>query len=182
MINIRVANKKGFVELKDGGVADLLYPSSKTRRGRVIDSGMTSPTVTSETNGICQIHEDAEYEYRIRKLTSLECWRIMNFSDDDWLAANYGGRDKIQAADPQYDKSSVTAWAVSEPERIEMAKTNLYRQAGNSIVRGVLMAIFSQMGIQGIKKWNDMNDSERYSLIYRGCFVNDGQASASECN
>lgn len=100
----------------------------------------------------------------------------------DWLAANYGGRDKIQAADPQYDKSSVTAWAVSEPERIEMAKTNLYRQAGNSIVRGALMAIFSQMGIQGIKKWNDMNDSERHALIYRGCFVNDGQASASECN
>jgi DNA (cytosine-5)-methyltransferase 1 len=35
------------------------------------------------------------------------------------------------------------------------SNTQLYKQAGNSICKCVLMAIFSQMNIKGVKKWND---------------------------
>lgn len=52
---------------------------------------------------------------RIRKLTPKECWRLMGFSDDD------------------FDKA----------EKIN-SNTQLYKQAGNSIVVNVLMAIFKQ--------------------------------------
>lgn len=55
-------------------------------------------------------------KYRIRKLTPRECWRLMDFPDKD------------------YDKAA----AVN-------SNTQLYKQAGNSIVRAVLMAIFKQM-------------------------------------
>lgn len=54
--------------------------------------------------------------YRIRKLTPLECWRLMNFTDEDFHKAE----------------------AVN-------SNTQLYKQAGNSIVKAVLMAIFRQM-------------------------------------
>lgn len=57
-----------------------------------------------------------ETTYRIRRLTPLECWRLMGFSDDDFkMAAEVN------------------------------SNTQLYKQAGNSIVKDVLMAIFSQM-------------------------------------
>lgn len=55
-------------------------------------------------------------QYRIRKLTPLECWRLMGFSDEDFHKA-----EKVNS------------------------NTQLYRQAGNSIVKNVLVAIFSQM-------------------------------------
>ena len=57
-----------------------------------------------------------ETTYRIRRVTPLECWRLMGFSDDDFkMAAEVN------------------------------SNTQLYKQAGNSIVKDVLMAIFSQM-------------------------------------
>lgn len=64
--------------------------------------------------------------YRVRKLTPKECWRLMGFSDED------------------YEKASE-----------HNSKTQLYKQAGNSIVKQVLMAIFSQLNIKGVPMWND---------------------------
>lgn len=54
---------------------------------------------------------------RIRKLTPRECWRLMGFSDEDF--------DKAKAAG--------------------ISDTQLYKQAGNSIVVDVLMAIFKEL-------------------------------------
>ena len=53
---------------------------------------------------------------RIRKLTPKECWRLMGFSDEDFAKAE----------------------AVN-------SNTQLYKQAGNSIVTNVLMAIFWEL-------------------------------------
>lgn len=60
--------------------------------------------------------KQATEQYRIRKLTPNECWRIMDFSDEDFHKA----------------------------EEVN-SNTQLYKQAGNSIVRNVLVAIFGQM-------------------------------------
>ena len=67
-----------------------------------------------------------ETVYRIRKLTPKECWRLMGYTDED------------------YEKAS----------RVN-SNTQLYKQAGNAIVKQVLMALFSQMNIKGVKTWND---------------------------
>lgn len=66
-----------------------------------------------------------ETVYRIRKLTPRECWRLMSFDDEDFEKA-----------------ASVES------------NTQLYKQAGNAIVKQVLMAIFSQMNIKGVERWN----------------------------
>lgn len=78
-VKVKQATKKGYIECKLGGVADLSYPDSQTRRGRVQDNGDTSPTITATETGIHKI----ESPYRIRKLTPRECARLMKFSDKD---------------------------------------------------------------------------------------------------
>lgn len=57
-----------------------------------------------------------EQKYRIRKLTPKECWRLMGFDDGD------------------FDKA----------ENVN-SNSQLYKQAGNSIVVNVLEAIFGEM-------------------------------------
>lgn len=39
-IKIRQATKKGYIEMINGGVCDLSYPTSKLRRGRVQRGGI----------------------------------------------------------------------------------------------------------------------------------------------
>lgn len=112
LVFIKQATKKGYIECNVGGVADLSYPDSKTRRGRVQDNGDTSPTLTAGESDICKI----ESPYRIRKLTPLECWRLMGFTDEEFQSA----------------------------EQVN-SNTQLYKQAGNSIVVNVLVAIIGQM-------------------------------------
>ena len=121
LLEVKQATKRGYVECEIGGVADLNYPDSKTRRGRVIRNGTVCPTLM--TGSIPNVLEKFVYEIdgetyliRIRKLTPLECWRLMGFTDEDFNKA-----------------ASVNS------------NTQLYKQAGNSIVKQVLMAVFSQM-------------------------------------
>ena len=40
------------------------------------------------------------------------------------------------------------------------SNTQLYKQAGNSIVVSCLCAIFSQLGIKGITPWNEMSEEQ----------------------
>ena len=94
-----------------GGLADFSYPTSTTRRGRVQAMGKISPTILTDTE-ICRV----ESEYRIRKLTPLETWRLMGFTDEDFNKAKEVNSD-----------------------------SKLYKQAGNSIVVNVLEAVFKQM-------------------------------------
>lgn len=163
VVVIPQATKQGYIECEMGGVADLSYPSSKTRRGRVQENGTICPTLMAgqqdvcyiepnkinicgeeiETNGPMALDEQNKYvrkdfcvgtlttdgsspkhnnriiqtDFRIRKLTPLECWRLMGFDDADHKRAENSG--------------------VSNSQR--------YKQAGNSIVVNVLEAIFRKM-------------------------------------
>lgn len=91
-VAIKQATKQGYIECEVGGVADLSYPDSKTRRGRVQDNGNISPTITATETGICRI----ESPIRIRKLTPKECFRLMGFSDENFDAAQKVGISNSQ--------------------------------------------------------------------------------------
>lgn len=80
VIGIKQATKKGYIECELPRCADLSYPSSTTRRGRVQDNGQTSPTITATETGVHYI----ESVYRIRKLTVRECFKLMGFEFEDW--------------------------------------------------------------------------------------------------
>lgn len=49
-LRIKQATKQGYVEIDLPGIADLSYPKSKTRRGRVQNRGGCSPTITCNSN------------------------------------------------------------------------------------------------------------------------------------
>lgn len=149
-VKIKQATKDGYIECQLGGIADLSFPDSNTRRGRVQEKGQISPTLMAGESDICRIEkvgqissDGSQYgtvisengicstlsagthgyannciqtQYRIRKLTPRECWRLMNFKDSD------------------FEKAAQVN-----------SNTQLYRQAGNSICKNVLVAIFGQM-------------------------------------
>lgn len=168
-IAIKEATKQGYAEAEPGDSVNLEQPNSKTRRGRV-GKGIAQTLTTSCNQGVVESmiepcvlkYERTEYAkkirkgyesgkikerrcnmrkygfrkdgvsntltmvqkdnylydttFRIRKLTPLECWRLMGFTDEDFKKAQ------------QVNSNS-----------------QLYKQAGNSIVKQVLMAIFRQM-------------------------------------
>ena len=107
-VAIKTANKTGYDLATDGDGIDLAYPDSKTRRGRV-GHGVSKTLPTSDSQGVMD-------GYRIRKLTPLECWRLMGFDDTDFRKA-----EKVNS------------------------NTQLYKQAGNSIVVNVLEAILKEL-------------------------------------
>lgn len=108
-IAIKEATKQGYAEAEPGDSVNLKQPHSKTRRGRV-GKGIVQTLTTSCDHGII------EPTFRIRRLTPLECWRLMGFTDEDFKKAQ------------QVNSNS-----------------QLYKQAGNSIVKQVLMAIFKEV-------------------------------------
>ena len=116
---------------------DLSYPASKFRRGRIQYGGRVSPTITT-TTGVCKIMLD-DYLYKgfgVFKLSPRECGRLMGVADNDI--------DKMMEVN---------------------SNTQCYKQFGNSIVCTVLMAIFSQLNIKGVKSWNEMSQEEREQII-----------------
>ena len=167
-VAIKQASKQGYIECEIGGVADLSYPDSKTRRGRVQDNGNTRPTITATETCICRIEPKERFfkqaletlnendckpgdtinafnkhvdktgfsptlttrpegfktailpvtdNIRIRKLTPKECFRLMGFSDEDFDSAQKAG----------------------------ISNSQLYKQAGNSIVVDVLYYIYVEL-------------------------------------
>lgn len=78
-VMIKQATKQGYAECELGGVADLSFPDSATRRGRVQECGNVCPTIMAQNQELCRI----ETQYRIRKLTPRECGRLMGVSDED---------------------------------------------------------------------------------------------------
>ncbi len=110
---IRTANKQGYDTATDGDGIDLAYPHSTTRRGRV-GHGVAKTIETKDSMGTMQ-------DFRIRKLTPKECWRLMGFDDED------------------FEKAKATG----------MSNTQLYKQAGNSIVVNVLERILEGLRLDG---------------------------------
>ena len=105
----------------DSGV--VLYQKPRGNNAGGEKSADICPTITSHS-----WHENVSLieNYRIRKLIPLECWRLMDFDDEDY----YKARDALNNT---YHKGR------------DRASSQQYKQAGNSIVVAVLQAIFSEM-------------------------------------
>lgn len=82
---------------------------------RVYDINYLAPTINT-CGGGGQREPKVMENIRIRKLTPKECWRLMGFDDEDFENAQKVNSD-----------------------------SQLYKQAGNSIVVNVLMEIFKEM-------------------------------------
>jgi DNA (cytosine-5)-methyltransferase 1 len=149
-IIVKEATKKGFAEAFEGDSINLEQPNSTTRRGRVgkgvaqtlttscnqavvepktivfdrsgymkttdVANTLTARNPTTSLGNHTPITAVADDCLRIRKLTPLECFRLMGFDDESFHRAE----------------------AVN-------SNSQLYRQAGNSIVVDVLEELFCMM-------------------------------------
>lgn len=158
MVIVKEATKKGYAEAQIGDSINLEQPNSKTRRGRV-GKGVAQTLTTTCNQAIIEPNFEEMLQgtnyarnfgskgkvckedeicgtlqaamglgggnipltytsFRIRKLTPRECWRLMGFKDKYF--------DRVKG----------------------VSNTQLYKQAGNSIVVDVLKAIFEEMSNQ----------------------------------
>ena len=84
--------------------------------GTYVYNQTTNENISQTLTDPCHNTQRLFDELRIRKLTPKECWRLMGFDDED------------------VDKASQVN-----------SNTQLYKQAGNSIVVNVLEAIFKNL-------------------------------------
>lgn len=108
-VMIKEATKKGFDVAYPGDSINYSVPTSQTRRGRV-GKGIANTIDTGCQQGVLT------EEFRIRKLTPRECWRLQGFPD--WA----------------YDRAA----AVN-------SDSQLYKQAGNSVTTKVIYAIAKRL-------------------------------------
>lgn len=86
-------------------------------------------------------------KYRIRKLTPLECWKLMGFGEEDFVAAKVGDRQKAKELISEYEPDNHLSMMkyIENKDVSKMSNTQLYKQAGNSIVTDVLYRIYKQL-------------------------------------
>lgn len=108
-VRVKEATKLGYKVAEEGDSINLEHPNSTTRRGRV--GKQVAQTLTTSPQQATLIN------YRIRRLTPLECWRLMGIADEDFYKAKAVGTSDSQ----------------------------LYKQAGNAIVVDVLVGIFGNL-------------------------------------
>ena len=93
-------------------------------QGKALNLDLYNRTSYEESQTLTLPHHNTQRLFdglRIRKLTPKECWRLMGFSDDDF--------EKVNG---------------------KVSDTQLYKQAGNSIVVNVLMALFKRLQDEGL--------------------------------
>ena len=108
-IRVKEATSKGYAEAEVGDSVNLSHPNSKTRRGRV-GKQVANTLLTGESQGVI------EPDFRIRKLTPRECWRLQGFPD----------------------------WAFDKAQEVN-SNSQLYKQAGNSVTVNVIAAIAKEL-------------------------------------
>ncbi|MFX3949168.1 DNA cytosine methyltransferase [Streptococcus suis] len=105
LLAIKEATTKGYSEATVGDSVNLSHPNSTTRRGRV-GKQVANTLLTGEEQGVVMPN------FRIRKLTPRECWRLQGFPD----------------------------WAFDRAQAVN-SNSQLYKQAGNSVTVNVIEAI-----------------------------------------
>ena len=110
VLKITEATSQGYAEATIGDSVNLSHPNSKTRRGRV-GKQIANTLLTGESQGV------VEPDFRIRKLTPRECWRLQGFPD----------------------------WAFDKAQEVN-SNSQLYKQAGNSVTVNVIAAIAKELG------------------------------------
>lgn len=108
-IRVKEATSKGYAEAEVGDSVNLSHPNLKTRRGRV-GKQVANTLLTGESQGVI------EPDFRIRKLTPRECWRLQGFPD----------------------------WAFDKAQEVN-SNSQLYKQAGNSVTVNVIAAIAKEL-------------------------------------
>lgn len=113
MLKVKSATKQGYETAGEGDSINLSQPTSETRRGRV--GKQKANTLETTCN------QAAVQDYRIRRLTPIECERLQGFPDNHTEFGNYDGEVK------------------------KMSNTQRYKQCGNAVTVDVVAAVANKI-------------------------------------
>lgn len=132
-VAIREATKRGYTIAEEGGAVNFQFPDSKTRRGRVGKQIANTLEASNINQGVVvagslehyqndQINrvydtEGQQGDYRIRKITPRECWRLQGFTDEQFNTVREAG----------------------------LSDSQLYKQAGNAVTVNVVKAVAERL-------------------------------------
>ena len=90
---------------------------------------------------------DIASQYRIRKLTPLSCWRLMGFTEEDFLTAKTGSRNNARKYMQEFepDRHLEMMQLVDSKGVQKISSSQLYKQAGNSITTCTLYYIYKNL-------------------------------------
>lgn len=149
--NITTVNGGGTQQIKIITEANILTPKRNEygkairkayESGEVVESrhnmteleprtdGVSNTLTTVQKDNMLLESDTINSQYRIRKLTPRECGRLMAVTDSD----------------------------ISKMENAN-SNTQMYKQFGNSIVVQVMVAMFSNLNIQGLPNWNTIKEN-----------------------
>jgi DNA (cytosine-5)-methyltransferase 1 len=103
-VAIPEATKKGYAIAEEGDSVDLSYPNSKTRRGRVSKKAPSQMT-SSQSVGVLE-------GYTIRKLTPVECERLMTLPDQYTALGDFGDGEAKPISNTQRYKTLGNGYVV----------------------------------------------------------------------
>ena len=90
---------------------------------------------------------ETENQYRIRKVTPLEVWILMGFSEEDFLATKTGSRDNAKKYMQEFepDRHLEMMQLIDSKGVQKLSNSQLYKQAGNSITTCTLYYIYKNL-------------------------------------
>lgn len=138
----------GYSELEIGGVCDLSYPTSKTRRGRVQENGKVTPALTRNTeSSLFRIEPVIEQrghgfnkggKYKIAPALTGSSWHFNNLLNNGIRIRKLTERECFRLMDvPEEYIDKIQAAGISRSQQ--------YKMAGNSIVVACLYHIFDKL-------------------------------------
>lgn len=133
-VAIKQATKQGYIECEVGGVADLSYPDSKTRRGRVQDNGNTCPTITATETGICRI-EPKERFFNKTDLGSFEDYILVIFECLDCMDTISKRGIKDEERYKKYRKILHVLWEEIRKETVQWETGGLWSISKEKVLR-----------------------------------------------
>lgn len=119
------------------------YSPSGHEASRIVNPNGLVPTV-KENHGTVTATVEPQ-SLRIRKLTPRERWRLMGFDDESFDKAKWYSIEESEKLLQKYPNHKGKRQFTHEQRVERISDSQLYKQAGNSIVVNVLMAIFKEL-------------------------------------
>ena len=119
------------------------YSPSGHEASRIVNPNGLVPTV-KENHGTVTATVEPQ-SLRIRKLTPSERWRLMGFDDESFDKAKWYSIEESEKLLQKYPNHKGKRQFTHEQRVERISDSQLYKQAGNSIVVNVLMAIFKEL-------------------------------------
>lgn len=140
--------QEGYNKLEIGGVCDLSYPTSKTRRGRVQENGKVTPALTRNTeSSLFRIEPVIEQrghgfnkggKYKIAPTITGSSWSFNNLLNNGLRIRRLTERECFRLMDVQEEYIDLI-------QASGVSKSQQYKMAGNSIVVACLYYIFDKL-------------------------------------